>query len=313
MPLYLVTGGAGFIGSHLAEELVRAGEEVRVLDNFLTGRRENLAGIAGRFELIEGDVRDEDACRRAVRGADFVLHQAALPSVPRSLREPALSNAINVGGTLNMLAASREGGVKRFVFASSSSVYGDDERLPKREGAEGTPLSPYAVTKAAGEKYCRMFHRTLGLPAVCLRYFNIFGPRQDPSSQYAAVIPLFITALLEGRSPTIFGDGSQSRDFTYVSNVVRANVLACRAEGAPGRAVNIACGGRTTVNELASSLRDILGVRREPVHGEPRPGDVPHSWADLGLAESVLGYRPEVGLREGLERTILWFKENAKR
>ena len=313
MPLYLVTGGAGFIGSHLVEELVRAGEEVRVLDNFLTGRRENLAGIGGRFELIEGDVRDEDACRRAVRGADFVLHQAALPSVPRSLRDPALSNAINVGGTLNMLAASREGGVKRFVFASSSSVYGDDERLPKREGAEGTPLSPYAVTKAAGEKYCRMFHRTLGLPTVSLRYFNIFGPRQDPSSQYAAVIPLFITALMEGRAPMIFGDGSQSRDFTYIANVVRANILACRAEGAPGRTVNIACGGRTTVNELALSLQDILGVRRDPVHGEPRPGDVPHSWADLGLAETVLGYRPEVDLRTGLERTVLWFKENAKR
>ncbi|MBN2199575.1 MAG: SDR family oxidoreductase [Candidatus Aminicenantes bacterium] len=313
MPLFLVTGGAGFIGSHLAEELVRAGEEVRVLDNFLTGRRENLAGISDRFELIEGDVRDEDACRRAVRGADCVLHQAALPSVPRSLRDPALSNAINVGGTLNMLAASREAGVKRFVFASSSSVYGDDERQPKREGAEGTPLSPYAVTKAAGEKYCQMFHRTWGLPTVCLRYFNIFGPRQDPSSQYAAVIPLFISAFLEGRSPTIFGDGSQSRDFTYVSNVVRANILACRAEGAAGRVINIACGARTTVNELASSLRDILGGRAEPVHGEPRPGDVPHSWADLSAAQSILGYRPEVGLREGLERTVRWFKENVSR
>ncbi|MBM3297603.1 MAG: SDR family oxidoreductase [Candidatus Aminicenantes bacterium] len=309
-PLFLVTGGAGFIGSHLVEELVRAGERVRVLDNFLTGRRENLEGLAGRFELIEGDVREPETCRRAVRGASCVLHQAALPSVPRSLREPALSNAINVGGTLNMLAASREAGVKRFVFASSSSVYGDDERLPKREGSEGTPLSPYAVTKAAGEKYCQVFNRTLGLPCVCLRYFNIFGPRQDPSSQYAAVIPLFISACLEGRPPTIFGDGTQSRDFTYVSNVVRANLLACRAEEAPGRVMNIACGGRATVSELVSHIRDILGSREEPVFGPPRPGDVLHSWADLAQAERVLGYRPEVGLREGLERTVRWYKEN---
>lgn len=310
MPRYLVTGGAGFIGSHLVEELIRAGEEVRVLDNFLTGRRENLESLAGRFELIEGDVREPETCRRAVRGADYVLHQAALPSVPRSLREPALSNAINVDGTLNMLTASREAGVKRFVFASSSSVYGDDERLPKREGAEGTPLSPYAVTKAAGEKYCQVFNRTLGLPCVCLRYFNIFGPRQDPSSQYAAVVPLFILAFREGRPPTIFGDGTQSRDFTYVSNVVRANLLACRAEEAPGRVMNIACGGRATVSELVSQIRDILGSRAEPVFGPPRPGDVLHSWADLAQAERVLGYRPEVGLREGLERTVRWYKEN---
>jgi nucleoside-diphosphate-sugar epimerase len=309
MGLYLITGGAGFIGSHLAEELVRAGERVRVLDNFLTGRRENLAGFIDRIELIEGDVCDEETCRRAVRRADYVLHQAALPSVPRSLKDPALSNAINVGGTLNMLSASREAGVKRFVFASSSSVYGDDERLPKREGAEGTPLSPYAVTKAAGEKYCQVFTRTLGLPTVCLRYFNIFGPRQDPSSQYAAVVPLFIAALREGRPPTIFGDGTQSRDFTYVSNAVRANLLACRAEGASGGVFNVACGGRATVNELAAHVRDILGSRTEPVHVTARPGDVLHSWAELSLAESVLGYRPEVGLREGLERTVRWFEE----
>ncbi len=257
-----------------------------------------------RVELIEGDVRDIETCRRAVRGADYVLHQAALPSVPRSLRDPVLTNDINVGGTLNMLAASRETGVKRFVFASSSSVYGDDERLPKREGAEGTPLSPYAVTKAAGEKYCQVFNRTMGLPTVCLRYFNIFGPRQDPSSQYAAVVPLFISSALRGAPPTLFGDGSQSRDFTFVSNVVQANLLACRASEAPGRVINIACGSRTTVKDLAAHIRDILGSRTEPVHDRPRPGDVLHSWADLSAAESVLGYRPEVGLREGLERTV---------
>jgi UDP-N-acetylglucosamine 4-epimerase len=310
MGIYLVTGGGGFIGSHLVEELVRCGEKVRVLDNFITGHRENLAEFAGQIELVEGDVRSLETCRRAAESVDFVLHQAALPSVPRSVLDPLLSNEINVGGTLNMLKAAQEAGVKRFVFASSSSVYGADERLPKREGGEGLPLSPYAVTKVAGERYCQVFNRTFGLPTVCLRYFNIFGPRQDPASQYAAVIPLFISHYLQGRPPKIFGDGSQSRDFTYVVNVVRANLLACRAAGAAGGVFNIAGGGRVTVNELAAVIRDITGSGAKPVYDRPRPGDILHSWADISLAAKVLGYKLEVGFREGLERTVRWYKEH---
>ncbi len=309
MGSYLVTGGAGFIGSHLVEELVRAGEKVRVLDNFLTGRRENLAEFRGRIALIEGDVRSLETCRRAVEDIDFVLHQAALPSVPRSIQDPLLSNDINTGGTLNMLQAAQEAGVKRFVFASSSSVYGGDERLPKREGNEGAPLSPYAVTKVAGEKYCQVFDQTFGLPTVCLRYFNIFGPRQDPASQYAAVVPLFVRLCLEGRPPRIYGDGNQSRDFTYVANVVQANLLACQAAEAPGKVFNIASGGRVTVNELAAAIRDLTGARVEPVHDQPRPGDILHSWADISRATEALGYRPSVNFREGLERTVRWYKE----
>ena len=309
MGSYLVTGGAGFIGSHLAEELVRRGEKVRVLDNFLTGRRENLADFRAKIDLAEGDVRSLEICRRAAEGMDFVLHQAALPSVPRSVQDPLLSNEINIGGTLNMLRAAQETGVKRFIFASSSSVYGGDERLPKREGNEGPPLSPYAVTKVAAEKYCLVFNRIFGLPTVCLRYFNIFGPRQDPASQYAAVVPLFIRLCLEGRPPKIFGDGRQSRDFTYVANVVEANLLACQAAEAPGGVYNIGSGGQVTVNELAAAIKDITGARVEPVNERPRPGDILHSWADIGRAAEVLGYRPAIGFREGLERTVRWYKE----
>jgi len=311
MGSYLVTGGAGFIGSHLVEELVRRGEKVRVLDNFLTGHGENLADFAAKIDFIEGDVRSLETCRWAVESVDFVLHQAALPSVPRSVLDPLLSNDINVGGTLNMLKAAQEAGVKRFVYASSSSVYGADERLPKREGNEGAPLSPYAVTKVAGEKYCQVFNRTFGLATVCLRYFNIFGPRQDPASQYAAVIPLFIGRCLQGRPPTIYGDGRQSRDFTHVANVVQANLLSCQAAEAPGGVFNIGGGGRIMINDLAAAIRDIVGSRAEPVHDQPRPGDILHSWADISRAAEVLDYRPSVGFREGLERTVRWYKERS--
>jgi nucleoside-diphosphate-sugar epimerase len=231
MDKYLVTGGAGFIGSNIAEELVKRGYSVKIIDNFLTGKRENISSFLDKIELAEGDIRDYDACRRALEGVDFVLHQAALPSVPRSIEDPLLTTEINIKGTLNILLASREAKVKGFVFASSSAVYGDDPNLPKKEGTVGNPLSPYAVSKLTGEKYCRVFNQLFGLSTVCLRYFNIFGPRQDPSSQYAAVIPNFITRMLKGESPTIFGDGEQTRDFTYVSNVVEANIVASKAHG----------------------------------------------------------------------------------
>ncbi len=308
MATYLVTGGAGFIGSHIVEELVRRGERVRVLDNFLTGRRENLAPFGGSIELVEGDIRDLEACRTAVRGADFVLHQAALPSVPRSIEDPLTSHEINLTGTLNVLVASKEAGVRRVVFASSSSVYGDDPRLPKKEGQEGRTLSPYAVNKAAGEKYCQVFDSAFGLETVCLRYFNIFGPRQDPHSQYAAVVPLFVLRYLAGQAPVIHGDGEQSRDFTYVSNVVAANLLAAEAPGASGGVFNIGCGGRTTVRDLALIIREILGSRAEPVHDPARPGDVKHSHADISQARARLGYDPRVSFREGLERTVAWYQ-----
>lgn len=309
MKTYLVTGGAGFIGSHIVEELVRRGERVRVLDNFLTGKRENLAPFAKAIELVEGDIRDLDTCRRAAKGADFVLHQAALPSVPRSIEDPLTSHEINLTGTLNVLVAARDARVRRVVSASSSSVYGDDPRLPKKEGQEGRTLSPYAVTKAAGERYCQVFDTVYGLETVCLRYFNIFGPRQDPHSLYSAVIPLFILKFLSGQAPTIHGDGEQSRDFTYVGNVVQANLLAAEAPGASGQAFNIGCGDRTTVKRLAELIRDILGSTAAATHDGDRPGDVKHSHADITRARTVLKYEPRVDFRQGLEATVRWYRD----
>jgi UDP-N-acetylglucosamine 4-epimerase len=310
MKTYLVTGGAGFIGSHLSEELVRRGEKVRVLDSFITGKRENLAPFRSFVELIEGDIRDLETCQRALRGVNYVFHQAALPSVPRSIHEPLLANEINVNGTLNLLVASVEAKVKRFVFASSSSVYGDDPVIPKREGSEGTQLSPYAVHKLVGEKYCRVFHDIYGLETVCLRYFNVFGPRQDPFSQYAAAIPLFINLMMAGDRPQIFGDGEQSRDFTYVANVVEGNLRALEApEEALGEVFNIACGERTTVNALFRDIGEILGVSIQPFYADPRPGDILHSCADIEKARRMLGFEPVVGFKQGLRRTTQWYKE----
>jgi nucleoside-diphosphate-sugar epimerase len=307
---YLVTGGAGFIGSHIVEELVRRGEKVRVLDNFITGKRENFAGFLDLIELVEGDIRDLGTCRQALEGVDCVLHQAALPSVPRSIEDPLLTNEINVKGTLNMLVASYEARAKRFVFASSSSVYGDDPRLPKKEGREGKPLSPYAVSKVVGEKYCQVFSDIYGLETISLRYFNIFGPRQDPFSQYAAAIPLFITKILANQSPHIFGDGEQSRDFTYVANVVEANLRAVEAPAeASGEVFNIACGEKITVNNLVRELNMLLGVFREPVYAEPRPGDIKHSFADISKARRVLGFDPGVNFKQGLKKTAAWYKK----
>ena len=308
MEAYLVTGGAGFIGSHLAEELARRRHRVRVLDNFLTGKRENIEDFLDKIELIKGDIRDIQICREAVEGVDFVLHQAALPSVPRSVENPSLTNEINITGTLNMLLASKKAGVKRFVFASSSSVYGDEPSLPKKEGKEGNLLSPYAVSKLAGEKYCQNFCLLYGFSTVCLRYFNVFGPRQDPFSQYAAVIPNFITKILNREQPTIFGDGEQSRDFSYVANIVDANILASKAESVSGEVFNIACAEQITVKTLASKINEILGTQIHPIHDEPRPGDIRHSLADISKATKMLKYEPKFSFQEGLVRTIEWYQ-----
>jgi UDP-glucose 4-epimerase len=300
----LVTGGAGFIGSHLAERLVAIGHSVRVLDNFATGKRSNLAGFREDVELIEGDIQSYERANKAVTGCDVVFHQAALPSVPRSIQDPLTSNATNVIGTLNVLLAARDHGVRRVVYASSSSAYGRNPALPKREELAAEPISPYATAKLAAEGYCRSFTHVYGLETVALRYFNVFGPRQDPLSEYAAVIPRFITALAARQPPVIFGDGEQSRDFTYVDNIVDANVAAIDAGGIAGRAINIACGERVSLNQLVAELQDLLGTGVEPAYAAPRSGDLKHSLADIGLARELLGYEPRVSLREGLSRTI---------
>lgn len=301
---YLVTGGGGFIGSNIVAELLRRGEEVRVLDNFSTGRRINLAPFENQIELIEGDIRSYHIVREAAQGMDFILHQAALPSVPRSVLDPLTTNEVNVGGTLNILQAAKETRVKRVVYASSSSVYGDNPELPKVETMCPSPLSPYAVSKLAGEQYCRAFWRLYQLEVVSLRYFNVFGPRQDPTSQYAAVVPKFITALGDDEPLTVYGDGLQSRDFTFVQNVVQANLRACQAEGAPGQVFNVACGQRYTLLRLIEVLSDIFGKEARVVHAAARPGDVRHSQADISRARTVLGYQPEQDLTAALEQTV---------
>lgn len=310
MAKYLVTGGAGFIGSHITEELVKRGESVRVLDNFLTGKKENLTSFLTDIDLIEGDIRDYSQCQKAVKGIDYVLHQAALPSVPRSVSDPITSNEINITGTLNMLFASKEEGIKSFVFASSSAVYGDDQRLPKKEGNEGSPLSPYALGKLTGEQYCRIFSQLYGFNTVSLRYFNIFGPRQDPLSQYASAIPNFVSKILNNKQPIIFGDGEQSRDFAYVSNVVEANLLTSQAQNVSGEVFNIACGSRTTVNLLIDEIKAILGKDIPSNFNDPRQGDVRHSHADISRAVEKLNYKPLITFSEGLKKTISWYKEN---
>lgn len=304
---YLVTGGAGFIGSHIAETLAGQGGRVKVLDNFCTGRRENLAPFLDRIELIEGDLRNPADVKRAVQGVEIVFHEGALPSVPKSVEDPVGSNESNITGTLNLLIAARDAGVKRVVYAASSSAYGDSPSLPKEESMTPAPLSPYAIQKYVGELYCRNFYELFGLETVSLRYFNVFGPRQDPASQYAAVVPKFITALAEGRPPTIYGDGEQSRDFTYVENIVQANLLAARAEGAAGEMMNFACGKRCSLNELLETLQRIMGTDIEPVFEDPRPGDVRHSMADIRKSRELLGYTPHISLEEGLERTVAFF------
>ena len=314
---YLVTGGAGFIGSNLARGLLAAGNKVRVLDNFLTGKRENLAGLAGdyaaAFELVEGDLRDLDMVRKASAGIDYVLHQGALPSVPRSVAEPILSNEINVSGTVNMLVAAREAGVRRVVYAASSSAYGDTVELPKRETMPPNPKSPYAAQKLAGEHYMRIFFEIHGLETVSLRYFNVFGPRQDPRSTYAAVIPRFITAVLRGEPPVVYGDGLQTRDFTFIENVVQANMAACSApKDICGKVFNIACGERVSLLDILEIVCSEVGRRVPPTFQPTRPGDVRDSLADISLARDLLGYAPRIGFRDGLKRTLDWFRTTAE-
>jgi len=312
---FLVTGGAGFIGSHIVEALVRRGERVVVLDNFSTGRRQNLeaalrprASVAPEPDVIEGDIRDKSAVRRALRGVTHVLHQAALPSVQRSVEDPTSSHDVNASGTLHLLVASREAGVKRFVYASSSSAYGDNPVLPKVETMTTSPLSPYAVSKLAGEHYCRVFHGLYGLETVALRYFNVFGPRQDPTSQYAAVVPNFVTAVLAGRAPIIYGDGLQSRDFTFIDNVVQANLDACTRPEAGGQSINIAAGEQNSLLQLLEQLGSVLGSKPDPEFRPARAGDVRHSYADVSKARQLLGYAPAVNFRDGLARTVEYYR-----
>ncbi|MBE3132382.1 MAG: SDR family oxidoreductase [Acidobacteria bacterium] len=310
MASYLVTGGAGFIGSHLAEELVRRGERVRVVDNLSTGRRQNLTHVP-EVDFQVGDLADIEVARRAVAGMDVVLHQAAIPSVPRSVSDPITSNRSNIDATLNILVAARDAGVKRLVYAGSSSAYGDTPTLPKHEAMPTAPLSPYALQKLVGEQYAAMFTKLYGFETVTIRYFNVFGPRQDPSSPYSGVISLFISALVDGRQPTIFGDGEQTRDFTYVTNVVDGVLRASHAAGVAGETINVATGGRISLNELFTTLRDLTEARLEAAYAPARAGDVKHSQADISRALRLLGYEPRVTLREGLSRTLDWYRSTA--
>ena len=307
MALYLVTGGAGFIGSHLSEELLRRGHSVRVADSLITGKRSNLEHLPA-VDFREGDLAEPEFARSVVNGCDYVLHQAAIPSVPRSVKDPVTSNRANVDATLNVLVAARDAGVKRLVFAGSSSAYGDTPTLPKHEDMPANPLSPYALQKVVGEQYLQMFTRLYGLETVSIRYFNVFGPRQDPGSPYSGVISVFATALLENRSPRIYGDGDQTRDFTYVANVVDGVLRACESPGASGSVINVATGGRISLNELFQQMKRIIGASVDPLYEEPRQGDVRDSQADITRARMILGYEPTVSFEDGLERTIAWYR-----
>jgi UDP-N-acetylglucosamine/UDP-N-acetyl-alpha-D-glucosaminouronate 4-epimerase len=310
MATYLITGVAGFIGSSLARAVLKQGDQVCGFDNFSTGRRENLSEILDRIELIEADLLDLDAIQKSCRGVDYILHQAAIPSVPKSVLDPLGSNRANVDGTVNLLVAARDAKVKRVVYAASSSAYGDTPTLPKREDMIPNPISPYAVAKLASEYYMVSFYRCYGLETVCLRYFNIFGPRQDPSSPYSGVLAKFITQMLRGEQPTIFGDGEQSRDFTYVDNAVDANLLACKAsaENAAGKVFNVATSRRVNLNETFEALKKLTGFSGEAKHGPERTGDVKHSLADISRANQYLGYTPKVHFEEGLKKTVEWYR-----
>lgn len=310
MTRYLVTGGAGFIGSNIAEQLVKQGATVRVADNFSTGRRDNLRGFADKIELLEGDLAELDFARYAARDVDYVLHQAAIPSVPRSIADPIETNRAGVIATLNVLTAAKDAGAKRIVFASSSSIYGEAVAGAKREDMKLAPLSPYGVSKMAAEAYCMSFHTVYGFETVALRYFNVFGPRQDPTSEYSAVIPKFITALLAGKQPTIYGDGEQTRDFTFVGNIVAANLhaLTAPAERAAGRFFNIAMGRATSLNQLVDVLNELIGANIRSHYAPPRSGDIKHSTADVNKIRETLGYTPEISLLDGLKETVEWYR-----
>ncbi len=307
----LVTGGAGFIGSHLTTKLVEMGRQVRVLDDLSSGRRENLTHLEGRFEMLEADMCDPEACRRACDGVEFVFHQAAVPSVPKSIDKPQESHEANINGTFNLLRAAVDCKVRRFIYAASSSAYGDSEVSPKHEGILPGPLSPYAVQKLTGEHYLSAFHVSFGLETLSVRYFNVFGQRQDPNNAYAAVIPAFVTAILRGEPPQVYGDGEQTRDFTYIDNVVHGNMLAMQAEKTSGQSINVACGGKITVNQVVESINGLLGTAVKPKYVPPRTGDIVHSCADVSLAKRVLGYEPIVDFDEGLRRTIDYYKSLA--
>ena len=312
MSSYLVTGGAGFIGSHLSEELIRRGHRVRVVDSLITGKRQNLDHLAG-VEFVQGDLADATVAARVVEGIDYVLHQAAIPSVPRSVKDPVTSNRANIDASLNILVAARDAGARRLVYAGSSSAYGDTPTLPKREDMPTNPLSPYALQKLVAEQYCQMFTRLYGFETVTIRYFNVFGPRQDPGSPYSGVISLFATALLEGRQPTIYGDGEQTRDFTYVANVVDGVLRACEAPKASGEVINVATGGRISLNELLATMGRIVGAKVTAKYEAPRAGDVRDSQADITKANALLGYVPLVGLEDGLRSTIDWCRRSQTR
>ncbi|MGM0465694.1 MAG: SDR family oxidoreductase [Acidobacteriota bacterium] len=306
----LVTGGAGFIGSSLVRGLLKEGKTVRVIDNLSTGSIANLEGILDQVEYIDGDIRDLSTIQKASESIKYIFHQAAVPSVPRSIENPVDSNQSNIDGTLNVLLAARDQRVKRVIYAGSSSVYGDTPDLPKKEDMKPHPLSPYAVTKLTGEYYCQVFSDVYGLETVTTRYFNVFGPRQNPESQYAAVIPKFIDAFLRGNSPTVFGDGEQTRDFTFVDNVVHANILCSKAKKTSGEVINIATSSRISLNELISILKEITDRDIDPVYADPRKGDVRHSLADISRAQKMIGYQPIVDLKQGLRKTIQWMQKN---
>lgn len=310
MEKFLVTGGAGFIGSNICRRLVAEGCFVRVVDNLLTGKRSNLDGVIDKIEFVEGDMGDEAVARAVVRDVDVILHEGALPSVPRSVDEPELTHRHCVDATFTLLMAARDAGVKRFVYAASSSAYGDTPTLPKVETMATSPLSPYAVGKLVGEYYCSVFAKVFGLETISLRYFNVFGPYQDPTSQYAAAIPAFVTGILKDEPPTIYGDGEQSRDFTYIDNVVQANLCAARAKKTNGEVVNIACAEKITVNEIIAMINEMVGKNVVPIYAPARAGDVKHSLADITAARELIGFEPVVLFRDGLQRAIAWYRDN---
>ncbi|MHC4658313.1 MAG: SDR family oxidoreductase [Planctomycetota bacterium] len=310
MDRFLVTGGAGFIGSNICKRLVSESCFVRVVDNLLTGKKSNLTGIIDKIEFLEADMGDEKIARSAMKDIDVVLHQGALPSVPRSIDDPTATHKHCVDATFTLLLAARDAGIKRFVYASSSSAYGDTPTLPKVERMQPEPLSPYAVGKLVGEHYAKVFYNVFSLETISLRYFNVFGPHQDPTSQYAAAIPAFVTAILQDEPPTVFGDGEQSRDFTYIDNIVEANLLAAKVKHTAGEVVNIACGQAITVNAIIDAISDLVGKGVAPIYTNPRPGDIKHSLADISLAQSLIGYKPTVPFKPGLQKAIDWYREN---
>ena len=310
MSICLVTGGAGFIGSHIVEELVSRGKKVRVIDNLSTGNINNLTHLINDIEFIEGDIRDANLLNKAMRGIDLCFHEAALPSVARSVEDPITVNQINIDGTLNLLFAAKKNKIRKFIYAGSSSAYGDSPSLPKKEDMKPNPLSPYAVSKLTGEYYCHVFYSVYGLDTLCLRYFNVFGPKQDPSSQYSAVIPKFITCFLNDTAPQIYGDGTQSRDFTYIDNVVYANMLAAEAKNVSGEVLNCACGKQTSLNDLVKLLQHLLSSKVNPDYAKSKAGDVKHSLADISKATNMLGYSLKTSFEQGIKKTIAWYKEN---